>query len=296
MTLADEELVWGVDVNNMPTISDIWNATPVFGFPHTGTAATQMPATTLVDMTLASKVGGIGLYGMWNDLIYLEVANYRTAQHNVFRPLSWGQPWDRLTGSVVEGNAPYGRAFLERDWGRNHIAVGTYGMAANLYQDVTNPALGTNRFVDIAYDLNYDYESSGHCISSHTTWIGEKQRLNGAMLAGAASNFSDRLNTFRTDVHYYYHRTWGGAFQWFRTGGTTDQMRYNMGDPLMGSTSGSPDSKGWVAELNYLPWQDIKLAIRYTDFLQFNGASSNYTPGRNASDNNNLYLQAWILF
>ena len=295
-TLAGEELVWGIDVNNAPTISDVWNSTPSFGFPHTETPNLPMPATALVDMTLAQQVGGVGVYALWNDLIYLEVAAYRTARNNIFRPLSAGQPWDELTGNVVVGTAPYWRAFIQKDWGKNHLAVGTYGMAANLYQDSTDPTLGTNRFVDVAYDINYDYEASPHCLSAHATWIGEKQNLNSAMMAGAASNVSDRLNTFRADVHYYYRRTWGGGFQWFRTGGTVDQMKYNMGDPLMGSTNGSPDTKGWVGELNYLPWQNIKLAIRYTDFLQFNGAGSNYTPGRNASNNNNLYLMAWFMF
>lgn len=64
----------------------------------------------------------------------------------------------------------------------------------------------------------------------------------------------------------------------------------------MGSSSGSPDTKGWIAELNYLPWQNVKFALRYTKFQQFNGASTDYTPGRNASDNNNIFLMGWVLF
>lgn len=51
-----------------------------------------------------------------------------------------------------------------------------------------------------------------------------------------------------------------------------------------------------MAELNYLPWDNVKLGVRYTGYLQFNGARTNYTPGRNASDNNSLYVMGWVLF
>jgi hypothetical protein len=64
----------------------------------------------------------------------------------------------------------------------------------------------------------------------------------------------------------------------------------------MGSANGSPNSNGWIAELNYLPIQNLKLAVRYTGYQQFNGASSNYDGfGRNARDNNSIFLLAWLL-
>ena len=30
----DQDLVWGVTVNNSPTVEDLWNSTPVWGFPY----------------------------------------------------------------------------------------------------------------------------------------------------------------------------------------------------------------------------------------------------------------------
>lgn len=84
--------------------------------------------------------------------------------------------------------------------------------------------------------------------------------------------------------------------QYFRTTGSTDELLYNTGDSLMGSTNGSPNTKGWIAEINYLPVTNVKLALRYTWFQQFNGASTDYVPGRNASDNNSLFLMGWVLF
>lgn len=297
-TLADEELAWGVTLNNSPTVSDIYNSTPAWGFPHIGTAALQMPPATLVDMTLASKVAGVGLYGLWNDLVYVEVANYRTAKSGPFRFVSLGQPWgsEELAGSVVKNNAPYWRLALQRAWGPHNVAVGTYGMTAKVWQDDNDKSLGANRFSDIAFDANYQYIQGDHTASARTTYIKEKQHWDNNVVGLAASNSEDTLKTFRADFHYYFQRQWGGGLQYFRTTGSSDDLRYNTGDPLMGSSNGSPDTKGWIAELNYLPWQNVKLALRYTKYDQFNGASSDYTPGRNASDNDNVFLMGWVLF
>jgi hypothetical protein len=66
---------------------------------------------------------------------------------------------------------------------------------------------------------------------------------------------------------------------------------------VVGSASGSPDSKGWTAELDFLPWQNVKLALQYTLYNRFNGGTTNYDgSGRNASDNNTLFLLGWVAF
>jgi hypothetical protein len=296
-SLGGKELAFGVTLNNNPTVSDIYNSTPSWGFPHTGTSAKQMPAASLVDMTLASKVSGIGVYGMWDDLIYAEVANYRTAKTWAFRFVGWGQAWNELAGPVVDGNAPYWRVALQKELGPHSFAVGAYGLSASVWQDINDQSLGTNRFRDVAFDANYQYIKGDRTASARLTWINEKQYWNDSVVnGGMVSNATDTLKTFRADFHYYFQRQWGGGLQYFKTTGSTDDLRYNTGDALMGSSNGSPDSKGWIAELNYLPLPNLKLALRYTGYQQFNGASTNYTPGRNASDNNNLYLMGWFLF
>lgn len=299
MTVAGREMTYGVTLNNSPTVSDIYNSTPAWGFPHTGSAATQMPAASIVDMTLASKVSGIGVYGMWDDLLYFELANYRTAKTGLFRFLALGQPWnsEESAGSVVEGNSPYWRLAVQKEWGPHSVAVGTYGLVSRLKQDANVPSLGANRYRDIAYDLNYQFISGEHSASSHLTWINERQHRNSAVISeGLASNSINTLKTLRIDAHYYFRRQWGGGMQYFRTTGSTDELLYNTGDSLMGSTNGSPNTKGWIAEINYLPVTNVKLALRYTWFQQFNGASTDYVPGRNASDNNSLFLMGWFLF
>ena len=63
------------------------------------------------------------------------------------------------------------------------------------------------------------------------------------------------------------------------------------------SANGSPDTKGWQAEVNYLPWLNVKVSVQYTWYNKFNGSGTNYDgAGRNASDNNTLYLLLWFAY
>jgi hypothetical protein len=290
---GDKELIYGVTVNNNPTISDVFSSAPMWSFPHLMSEVALMPnATTLVDNTLLAQVGGVGAYGYWNNLLYGEVALYRRADKGLMRPFSQGVE----VANVVDGYAPYWRLALQRESGPHSFMVGMYGMLADVFPDPANPSGPTDRFKDFGLDGQYHYGGGDHLVSTHATWIREKQQWNASFPLGMTSNASATLNTLRADVHYFYQLRWGGGIQYFSTWGDSDQMRYNMGDPVMGSITGSPDTRGWMADLNYLPWQNVKLGVRYTAYNKFNGASTNYDGmGRNAKDNNTLFLYAWLL-
>jgi len=63
------------------------------------------------------------------------------------------------------------------------------------------------------------------------------------------------------------------------------------------SANGSPDTRGWIAEVNYLPWLNVKISAQYTAYSKFNGAGTNYDGvGRSASDNNTWYLLLWFAY
>jgi len=55
-TISDKEVTFGATLNNSPSVSDIYNSTPTWAFPHAGSTAPQMLASTAVDMALASQV------------------------------------------------------------------------------------------------------------------------------------------------------------------------------------------------------------------------------------------------
>jgi hypothetical protein len=63
------------------------------------------------------------------------------------------------------------------------------------------------------------------------------------------------------------------------------------------SANGRPDTRGWVAEADYLPWLNVKLQVQYTAYSKFNGGGNNYDGfGRNASNNNTLYILGWLAY
>src|SRR5205823_4842616 len=161
--------------------------------------------------------------------------------------------------------------------------------------DSLDPTGPTDRFLDAAVDAQYQYITDRHRFSAQASWIREKQSLDASFGAGAASNPSNTLRAFKGKLTYYYDRQYGGTLAYFRTTGTRDDALYNTGDPVTGSASGSPNTTGYVFELDWLPRRDVRIAAQYTAYRQFNGAATNYDGfGRNARDNDTLYLLAWL--
>jgi len=297
--LGGKELLTGVTLNNSPTLSDIYNSTPAWSFPHTASVSVMPAASTRIDTALASQVGGVGVYGLWNDLLYAELALYRTADRGLFRPLAAGVEIE----NVVNGTAPYWRLALQRETGPHSASLGTYGLLAKVDAEAGEPDLGADRFRDVALDAQYQYVAGEHAFTATSTWIREKQEWDASFDAGLTSNASAVLRTFRADAHYVYRGTYAGILQYFATHGDADALRYDTGAPVTGSANGSPDSRGWIAELNYLAdvdWmpvvQHAKFALRYTAYTEFNGAGDDYDGfGRNARDNNSIFLLVWFL-
>jgi len=125
--------------------------------------------------------------------------------------------------------------------------------------------------------------------------------LDASFASGAAANPADTLATTEIAATYYYRRRIGGTVQYFSTTGSTDTALYPPTAPggpgVVTSASGSPDTRGWIAEVNYLPWLNVKVSVQYTWYSKFNGGGSNYDGvGRNASDNDTLYLLLWFAY
>jgi hypothetical protein len=309
IVLADKSpFTYGLSLNNNPTVQDLWNSTPAFGFPYAASNAVVSPlAATAIDGTFAQSVAGVSAYVFWRESLYAEVGGYRSAQQGTTNELT-GQagPLDGTASNVISGMAPYWRAGYEYNWGANSLEVGMYGMQIKLYPggtpDAPAPLSGPqNRFNDVAEDLQYQYVTDEHQVTVAGTHIHESQTLDASYAAHDSANPSDNLSTSRLWATYYYRRRLGGTVEYFSTTGSTDSGLYPAtapGDPgVVTSASGSPDTRGWMAEVNYLPWLNVKLSAQYTWYSKFNGGGSNYDGvGRNASANNALYLLLWIAY
>ena len=76
---------------------------------------------------------------------------------------------------------------------------------------------------------------------------------------------------------------------------------------MTGSANSKPNSNAFILEADWVPfgkqdswlhpWANLKLGLQYVIYTQFNGGTTNYDGfGRNASDNNTLYMFAWLAF
>ncbi len=294
--VGGKKLIYGITVNNNPTVQDVWNSTPAWGFPSAASGIAPTPAAaSMMDGTLAQQVGGIGLYAFWNNLIYAEASVYRTARDGITRPLGAGTHTDM----VVDDAAPYWRLAFQHQWEKKHsLSIGTYGMVAKIFPG-GNKSGPSDRFTDIAFDAQYQHIVKDHFLSAQATWIHEKQDWNASFDLGNSANKSDNLNTFRMNANYYYRSHFGdigGTVGYFSTTGDKDNALYSP-DPLDGSRTGKPDSDGFILEAGYLPWKTGKISLQYTIYDKFNGSGSDYDgSGRDASDNNTLFLVVWLMF
>src|SRR5690348_2105798 len=54
---AEPDLIYGFTLHNNPTVQDVWNSTPAFGYPYTAAPLANTPAAaTQIDGTLAQQV------------------------------------------------------------------------------------------------------------------------------------------------------------------------------------------------------------------------------------------------
>jgi hypothetical protein len=303
----EQSLIYGVTVNNNPTMQDLWNSTPAWGFPYAGSNAVVSPlAGTQIDGALAQDVAGISAYVMWNEGLYGELGVYRSAKQGVLNPITGAAgPLDGTVSNVISGAAPYARVAYEYQWRRHDLEVGVYGATFKLLPGGGTSAAPAslsgpvNEFKDIAEDLQYQFIGDEQLFTLAATHIHESMHLDASFAAGATTNPTDSLTTTRVTGTYYYRRKYGGSIMHFSTTGSVDPGLYPAGAApgVITSANGSPDTKGWTAELNYLPWLNTKLSLQYTTYTQFNGGNTNYDGfGRNASANGSTYLLLWLTF
>lgn len=287
--LASHQLLYGVTLNNNPSVQDVWNTTPAWRFPYMSSAVAPAPAAAaLIDGGQSQQVAGLGAYGLWNNLVYAEVSVYRSAAQGAANPA------DSTSAMTIKGGAPYWRVALQHQWGKDYVEVGSYGMSTAVWP--AGVAGSTDRYADVALDAQYERPLGTGNLTLHTTYIAETQHLDGSVGLGAATNLTDKLNTFRADGSVLTGGRIGLTLAYFSVTGDADALRYPAA-PVFGSASGSPNSRGVMAELEALPWLNTRFALQYVAYSKFNGGTSGYDgAGRNASDNNTLYLYTWLVF
>ncbi len=85
--LFKKDLAFGITLNNNPTVEDLWNSTPAWGFPWVGSDWAPGPnAGAIINGGLAQDVAGAGLYAMWDNHLYFAGTVYRSAHLGIAQP------------------------------------------------------------------------------------------------------------------------------------------------------------------------------------------------------------------
>ena len=140
----------------------------------------------------------------------------------------------------------------------------------------------------------------------------EDQNLEGTTAAFNISNGTtfgpkSSLNQIRMNVSYWYQNTYGLTLGWQNAWGPAIRCFIRPASIMTNSANGKPNSNAFIIEADWVPfgkadswmspWANLKLGIQYTAYTQFNGGNKNYDGfGRNAGDNNTLYVFAWMAF
>lgn len=310
--LGGNELRIGTTINNNPTVQDPYNSTFAWGFPYVQSGLAPSPAAQPILATgFNNNAIGYTVYAWYNHSLYLEAGGYQT-----WSPWALARFGDDYGVGSSQGLMPYFRAAYEWNWNAQAAHVGAIYMQSNVNPVVgtfmTDGSMGRDHFQDYAFDAGYQYLGDGtHIVTAQGIYTHENQNLKGTTAAfntanGTGFGSNSTLDQVRVNVSYWYQNTYGVTLGWQKTWGPANPVLYAPAE-VVGSNNGKPNSNAFTIEADWVPfgkadsvlspWANLKLGVQYVAYTQFNGGTSNYDgSGRNASDNNTLYLFAWLVF
>ena len=225
------DTVYGVTINNSPTVQDLWNSTPVWGYPFTGGADMTQP---LIADGLGQNVMGLGAYAQMANGLYGELTLYQSTDSggNITSP-------GGATSTTLKEASPYARIAWQKGMSNgDNLMVGAYGMQSTLEN------AGSDKVTDLAVDTQYEHPlKGGNLISIHGSYTNEKTD------AGASGSTSQTLNALRLDAGYH----WG-----------------SHAEAIIGyaQNTDAADEQAATAQFSYLPWQNTKFTAQYVNDLK----------------------------
>jgi hypothetical protein len=301
-TIGNIDFIYGVTFNNVPTVQDVWNTTPVWRFPFiTSNFALSPAASTMIESFGSSQTAGIGGYLFIHDILYVEMSGYGSLTPATQTVLGSSPPTLTYT---IDGVAPYWRVAVEPNWGDYSWEVGTFGMAADIIPNRIF-GFGTDKITDVGFDTQFQWIGDIHAITARASYIYEKQLLDATFAMGNSANPSNNLSSLNISASYIYDHTVSLTGGFFRLNGSADAIAY------ANNFNFSPNSQGWTVDLAYLPfshgapgpwpWLNTRIGVAYSWWTRFDGGTSDIDPVqcpgcRSAKNNDTLLLYAWTAF
>jgi hypothetical protein len=293
-SVADKDWVYGLSLNNNPSVQDPFNTMPGWRFPFTSTEHGQeYVASPLLDGGMEMAVMGVSAYSFFNNMLYAEVGGYKSLSPSMLKKLNVEGP------GKLSGVAPYWRLALFQDMKKQAFNVGIFGMEAKLQPDYLSSG-PKDKYRDVGIDASYQFLGTReHIWTVNGSYIHERMTLDYS----APDNRRGNLNRYDVNTSYYYQNTYGVSAGLFGVNGGKNTDFY---DPAS-TVTGSPNTRGYILQADYTPWgkddswgspwANLRLGLQYTGYTKFNGSKNNYDgTGRDAKDNNTLFAFAWLSF
>ena len=320
---AHRDLIFGVSVNNNPSVADPWNTAPAWmqyvPVPSPTSSRFIDGNAPYPGFSPGGNLGGVSVYAFLNRRFYAELGGYRTAK-GVFSIMSAGLADADITR--LDGINPYWRLAFNHEWRANSLMLGVSGMSSRVFDDpldTSDPAT-THRYTEVGLDAQYQFLLDPHAVTAQLAFMRSHHRYpdfltnqpapfvgpNGETLAD--TNSEDTNRTLRAKLTYVYQAKYGGSVAYFNLTGTTNTFNQSAGydpatltlisdDPVGANLTGNPATHGWTLEAFWTPLQYLRVGAQYAMYNKYNGASHNYNGfGRNAGDNNSLFVYAWFAY
>jgi hypothetical protein len=303
------DLIIGASLNNNPGVTDVWNTfnSAFASVPGYVPVSNPKGAGPFVDVPtkpilqgLGPSAAGVNVYAFWNDTLYGELGTYQTS-NGPFSFLSQGISDANMSTKLKGHFNPYWRVALNHDWGANSAMIGLYGINVETFANAPDTGGPTIRYRDVGLDGQYQYILDPHTVSAQFSYTRERQRYGNELwdptnagYVGSYTNSSNTLEHMRVRATYVYQAKYGASLAHTSITGSADNLHYNTGAAPFGSVSDTPKTRLWITEVFWTPVQYVRVGVQYFKFTQFNGSSSNYDGnGRNARDNNTLFIYIW---
>jgi hypothetical protein len=324
------DLIYGLSLNNNPSVSDPWNTAAAWMqyVPVPSPTSSQFIDGNAPYPSFAAggNIAGLTAYAFWNRTIYAELGAYGSSRGALSFMHAGVAAADQ---TKLRGLNPYWRLAWNREWGAHSLMIGTAGMESRIYDDPldTSDPSTVHRWRDTSIDAQYQYLLDPHAITAQLVYSHSNHRYPDALANQpvpfvdplgnplANTNSRDTTNLLRAKFTYVYQAKYGGSLGFFNLTGSTNTANQTAGTSpdtltvtsdstvaapstrVTGNLSGNPATEGMTLEAFWTPVQYLRIGAQYTAYSKFNGASTNYDGfGRNARDNNSLFIYLWAAY
>ncbi len=293
---GSHELLVGIDSNNHPTSQDVFNSTPAWSFPFYGSPQAPGGSAGPMIASLEAQSGSIGAYALLDRQFYVEASFYRVGTQ-FFRWMTPSTAFQAGGLNYLQGYNPYWRAYWNRDRGAHSFMIGTFGMRSHVYPDSANPGGPTDVFTDYGADSQYQHLTGAQKVTLRGSYIYESQLWSAGFPLGNSATPKANLKFLNLNGSYALDNTWTFSAGYTFTNGSNNSALYATLDPSGNQLSSSPRTSGYNFEVDRMITQNIEIIAQYRGFGSFNGLRHNIDGlGRNASDNNTLWLSVFFAF